>query len=66
MEKVLTFHLILTLKNSCLEKVLLCSIEDKLAVVHLLSYKTKLVYCTEVFYQMVIKFLSRGTLYCCY
>ena len=57
MEEVLTFQLILILKDSCLEKVLLCMIEDNLVVVHLLSYKIKLVYRTNVFYLMILSII---------
>ena len=57
MEDVLTFQLILILKDSCLEKVLLCKIEDNLVVVHLLSYKRKLVYCTNVFSLMILSLI---------
>ena len=54
MEEVLTFQLILILKDICKEKVFICRIEDNLVVVHLISYKRKLVYCTNVFYLMIL------------
>ena len=53
MEEILTFQLILILKDSCLEEVLLCRIENNLVVVHLLSCKRELVYCKNTFYLII-------------